>query len=71
MKHLSINATFRPSRALSGIQNSFVCLTKPVMYAARAVWCHYHSCTLFGAACRGCGVRVHGLYTLETSNISP
>ena len=34
----------------------------PVARAARAVWCHYHSCTLFGAACRGCGVRVHGLH---------
>ena len=31
MKHLSINTTYRPSRASSGIQNSFVCLTKPVM----------------------------------------
>ena len=37
MKHLSINATFRPSWASSGIQTSgiqnksFVCQTKPVM----------------------------------------
>ena len=50
MKHLSINATFRPSRASSGIQNfcmfvvCFACLTKPAMgeklhWLTSVSWC--------------------------------